>query len=212
MFQKIVKRFVIPLTLAFIFIIIFANQVVKNSANESNFHSLISIPSNKVGLLLGTSKQAKRGINQYFLNRINATVDLYNSGKIKMILVSGDNSEKTYDEPTDMLNALVKAGIPKNKIVLDYAGFSTYESVSRAKHIFCLKEFTIISQKFHNERAIYLAKSIGLKVVAYNAEDVSVAYGLKTKLRESLARVLALKDAWIQPKPTFLGEKIKTFL
>jgi SanA protein len=212
MVKKIFKRFIFPLTCAFIGIIMYANNVVKSSAKAYNFNIISAVPINKVGLLLGTSRLTKHGINQYFQNRIDATIALYAAGKIKMVLVSGDNSEKNYDEPTDMLNALIAGGIPKDKIVLDYAGFSTYESMARAQQVFCLREFTIISQKFHNERAIYLAKSLGIKVVAFNAKDVSIAYGFKTKLRERFARVLALKDSWFHPKPTFLGEKITTLL
>jgi SanA protein len=109
-----------------------------------------------VGLVLGTSQYLKNGyLNWYFKYRIEATVELYKKGKIDFILVSGDNSHKNYDEPTAFKNELIKRGIPADQIYLDYAGFRTLDSVVRAKEIFGQTSITIISQKFHNERAIY---------------------------------------------------------
>ena len=108
-----------------------------------------------MGLLLGTGKFLKNGCkNLYFFNRIDATEQLYKSGKIQYILISGDNSTKNYSEPEDMQAELIKRGIPADKIVLDFAGFRTLDSVVRAKEIFGQNSFIIISQKFHNERAM----------------------------------------------------------
>lgn len=96
--------------------------------------------------------------NTYFDNRIRAATDLYKSGKIQYIIVSGDNSTKDYNEPEDMQTALVQQGIPKDKIIPDHAGFRTLDSVIRAKEIFGQTQLVIISQKFHNERAVFLAR------------------------------------------------------
>ncbi len=121
--------------------------------------------------MLGTVKLLASGrVNLFYLYRINAAVKLYKSGKINFILVSGDNGNKGYDEPTDFKKDLIKRGIPADKIFLDYAGFRTLDSVIRAKEIFGIKLVTIISQKFHNERAIYLAEQNGINAIAYNAK------------------------------------------
>ena len=105
------------------------------------------IKKNKVGLVLGTAKVLQNGrLNLYFKYRIEATVALYKEGKIEFVLVSGDNSVKGYDEPTDFKDELVKRGIPPEKIFLDYAGFRTLDSVIRAKEIFGQEQITIISQ------------------------------------------------------------------
>ena len=148
-------------------------------------------------------------INLYFTFRINATVQLYNYGKIDFILISGDNGNKDYDEPTDFKNELIKKGIPEDKIFLDFAGFRTLDSVIRSREIFGQKSITIISQQFHNERAIYLAEKNGINAIGFNARDVSGKYGMKVQIREYLARTKVFIDILFGVKPKFLGDKIE---
>jgi SanA protein len=168
------------------------------------------IPYNKVGLLLGTSKYLKNGNeNLYYKYRIEAAAKLYKTHKINCIVVSGDNSRKNYDEPTQMKNDLIALGIPAEKIFLDYAGFRTLDSVIRMKEIFGQSNFTIISQKFHNERAVFISQKYGLNAVGFNAQAVSKYYGFKTNLREKLARVKVFTDLFFGKQPKFLGEKIE---
>jgi len=167
------------------------------------------IPKNKVGLLLGTSKYLRNGEeNEYFKNRIHATIELYNAGKIDDIVISGDNSKSNYNEPLDMKNELIKYGIPEGKIYLDYAGFRTYDSMVRMNKVFGQCRFTVISQEFHNRRAIYIAKRINLNVIGYNAKDVTAYKGFKTKLREKFARVKVFLDLAVNKNPKFLGDPI----
>ena len=169
------------------------------------------VPTNKVGLVLGTSKWLKDGRpNLYFKYRIQAAYDLYKAGKIKYILVSGDNSFKNYNEPREMHNALVDLGVPSEAIVLDFAGFRTLDSVVRCKKVFGQQNVTIISQPFHNKRALYIASNYGMQAIGYNAKDVNLYSGLKTQLREKLARVKVFIDLYIINKqPKFLGDKIE---
>ena len=174
------------------------------SAKGLNYNDVNTFPKNKVGLVLGTSKFAPSGnINLFYKHRVNATVELYNAGKIEYVLVSGDNSRKDYDEPSDFKNDLIAKGIPENRIFLDYAGFRTLDSIVRAKEIFSQSSLTIISQKFHNERAIYIANHYNIKAIAYNAKDV-----FKRPFREYLARTKASLDLVFNMKPKFLGEQI----
>ncbi len=168
------------------------------------YDSVNAIPKNKVGLLLGTGKYAASGnINLFYKFRIDAVVKLYKAGKIEYILVSGDNSRKDYDEPTDFKKDLIAKGIPEDRIFLDYAGFRTLDSVVRAKEIFGQTSITIISQKFHNQRAIYIAKQYGIDAVGFNAKDV-----YNSHFREYLARSKASLDLVFNVQPKFLGEKI----
>ena len=168
-----------------------------------------SVPKNKVGLVLGTARYLSNGQeNQYFTYRVNAAVALYRAGKIDYILVSGDNSRKEYDEPSDFKRALVKKGIPGRKIYLDYAGFRTLDSIVRAQKIFSLDQFTVISQPFHNERAVYIAHQKGIRAVGFNAKDIPLRYAVKVKIREYLARVKVHIDLFLQLEPKFLGEKV----
>ena len=192
------------------FILIIIDLSITYKAKNYVFDDINNIKNNKVGIVLGAGKYTSYGtINLYYKYRLEAAFQLYKSGKIEFILISGDNGRKSYDEPTDFKNDLIKKGVPENKIVLDYAGFRTLDSVIRAKEIFGLTELTFISQKFHNERAIYLAKHFNIDAVAYNAKDVSRRYSIKTALREYLARAKASIDIIFNTKPKFLGKKIE---
>lgn len=162
------------------------------------------VPPHKVGLLLGTNPYLKNGNpNKYFTYRIEAAVALYEAGKIQYILVSGDNHKLGYNEPEEMKQALISKGVPEDRIVLDYAGFRTLDSVVRAKEVFGNEQFIIISQQFHNERALFLALHNGIKAVGFNAQDVTAYYGFKIRLREYLARTKLFLDLQWGVKPKF---------
>ena len=208
-FKKIIIMLAV-LALVITGIIVTCNAIINKTTEKQIYNDINLIPHNKVGLVLGTSKHLSSGrFNLYFAYRIDAAVELYKAGKIDFFVVSGDNSRKDYNEPLDMRNALVSRGIPENKIFLDYAGFRTYDSVIRMDIIFGQTEFTIISQEFHNQRAIYIANRLGLNAVVFNAKDVDVYNGFKTKLREKFARVKVFVDFLFGKEPRFLGESIE---
>ncbi len=174
------------------------------------FQSMEEVPHNKVGLLLGTAKLLSSDhINLYYKHRIDAAVKLFEAGKVDFILASGDNSSKYYDEPTTIKLDLIKRGIPANKIFLDYAGFRTLDSVIRCKEVFGQTSVTIISQRFHNERAIFIANYQNIDAVGFNARDVTLRYGAKTRLRERFARIKMVIDLIIGKQPKFLGEPVE---
>lgn len=192
-----------------VLLVLISNKAIEQNAVNKTFGDISQIQANKVGLVLGTAKYLKNGnINLYFKYRINATVALYESEKIKFVLVSGDNGNQQYDEPTDFKNELIAQGIPENRIFLDYAGFRTLDSVVRAKKVFGLSDITFISQKFHNERAIYLAEKQGINAIGFNAKEVSGKYGIRVRMREYFARTKAFLDILFGVSPKFLGEKI----
>ena len=141
------------------------NQIVVNNAKGKVFSDIDSIKYNKVGLLLGTTPQSRIGriTNAFFTYRIDAAEQLYKAKKIEKILISGDeNSLDGVNEPECMRDSLVARGIPARDIILDGKGYRTINSVINANKVYGLKSFTIISQKFHNERAIYQAEHLGL--------------------------------------------------
>lgn len=199
-----------------VFIILFiaatiylSNKIIVDTAKDKLYSDSKLIPFNNVGLLLGTSKYTTHGNgNPYYDYRIEAALKLLKEGKIKYIIVSGDNSREDYNEPASMRLDLMNAGIDSSIIYLDYAGFRTFDSIIRLKEIFGQDSVTIISQQFHNERAIYTAAKVGIVAIAFNATDVSNRQGLKTQLREKLARVKTFLDFWFGKKPKFLGSKI----
>lgn len=208
------KRIYIVLAAIFLLpvIIVFCSDYIIDSFSQAYcFQKIEKLPENEVGVVLGTAKYSPGGqINLYYQYRIDATVRLFKSSKIKYILVSGDNAQREYNEPITIRKDLVARGIPKNRIYLDYAGFRTLDSIIRANKIFGQQRFTVISQRFHNERAVYIGRHAGLETIAYDAQDVGTHYGLKTNLREKFARVKTLLDIHILHKsPKFLGEKIE---
>ena len=184
-----------------------SDYIVKRAATGKVFNKIIELPNNDVALVLGTKRLLSANyINNYYQYRINAAADLYLQGKVKHLLLSGDNSRKNYDEPSDMKADLIKLGVPENAITLDYAGFRTLDSVVRCKEIFGQEKFTIVSQPFHNERALFLAQQYDLDVVAYNAKTPFLKK--RMIIREYLARVKAVLDVFILRKePKFLGKK-----
>lgn len=197
--------FSIPL---FLLSLILAYSVITQQAGDNLYDSIKDLPSREVGLLLGTSPRTRKGTaSEFFQNRIEAAVVLYRSGRIRYILASGDNSSMQYNEPIYMQKELMARGIPADRIVLDYAGFSTLDSVIRARKVFGQEDPIIISQRFHNERALYIAASQNMNAVAYNAKDVGGVAGLSVLVREVLARVKALLDVHILNRtPKFLGD------
>jgi SanA protein len=209
-YRTFFKRFYFFLFLFFLVWIIGANWAVASNASDKTFDTVSNCPKTKVGLVLGTSKNNRSGSeNAYFTNRITAVVELYQAGKIEYILVSGDNGSADYDEPTDMKNALIEKGIPEEKIYLDHAGFRTLDSMERALKVFGQKEVIVISQRFHNERAIYLGEHFGMTVYGYNAKDVKKMGGFKTYVREKFARMKVFWDIVFGVNSTFLGAPVK---
>lgn len=207
------KRLIILTILMFLFsasALYYCDKKITQYAENKIFNTAEEAPHNRVGLVLGTSKMLKSGrINQYFAFRVKAASELYKAGKIDYIIISGDNGRKSYDEPTDMKQELINNGIDSTKIYLDYAGFRTFDSMIRVKEIFGQEKVTVISQHFHNERAIYIASQLGIDAVGFDAQDVGNRYGKKTMFREKFARVKVFVDFIIGTEPKFLGDKIE---
>jgi SanA protein len=178
------------------------------------YSKIDAIPTKKVALLLGTAKYLRHGrINRYFKYRIDAAVQLYKAGKIKHILASGANHTRHYNEPKEMKKALMAQGVPKEAITLDYAGFRTLDSVIRCKEIFSQTDIIVVSQPFHNKRALFISDFYGIKAIGFNARDVPLRHDLKTPLREILARSKAVLDLYVLgTQPKYLGEKVKVLI
>ena len=180
-------------------------------ASASFCHSdLKDLPPTKAALVLGCSPTVQGRTNAFFSTRMDAAAKLYHSGTVKALIVSGDNSTHQYDEPTAMKDALIARSVPAAVIFPDYAGFRTLDSVLRAKEVFGQSEFIIVSQKFHNERAVFLARSHAIKAHAFNAKGVAIRNAPLTYVREMAARVAAVLDAKVlNTRPKFLGKPIQ---
>ena len=180
---------------------------IRRAAGGRTYGEVSEIPHRRAALVLGCAKTLASGRgNLYFRYRIEAAAALYQAGRVDYLIVSGDNRHHAYDEPTDMREALIAAGVPGDRIYRDYAGFRTLDSVVRAREIFGQSEITIVSQPFHNERAIYIARGHGIDAIGFNAADVIRFGGLRTKAREFLARCRTVLDLrLLGTAPKFLG-------
>lgn len=210
--MKIVKRLIRALfyaTFAIVMIFMISNIWIVISTRGRVYQKVEAIPAENVGLVLGTSKRLTSGeSNPYFQNRMNAAAELYKSGKIKHVIVSGDNRSVYYNEPRDMKNALVKLGVPASAITLDYAGLRTLDSIVRCKKIFGQDRFIIITQQFHSYRAIFIGKRYDIEATALAASDISFREAIPVLTREFLARPIALIDLYVlKTEPRYLGEK-----
>jgi len=209
-FRRVFRVAGIALGLALL-AVLYCNWRVQYDTAPYTFTQVARVPHNRVGLVLGTSNRLRNGSpNPFFNHRIAAAVGLYRHKKIDYLVVSGDNSQKHYNEPEMMKTALVKGGVPANRIYLDYAGLRTLDSVVRCHRIFGQSRFTVISQAFHNQRALFIAQHHGLDAVGFNARDVTGRNGLKVQFREMLARVKVFLDLYLLNKqPKYLGEEVK---
>ena len=183
-----------------------ADRRVGNRAEGRVFDNVEDVPVREYGLLPGTSRLVHgKYLNAYFFNRIHAAVELYRAGKIRKIIVSGDNSRRDYNETGDMERELIAEGVAPEDVLSDFAGFRTLDSVVRARNLFGATELTVISQRFHCERAIYLASENGIDAVGFEADDITLrSVRFRIAVREAFARVLAVIDTEIlKTKPHF---------
>lgn len=177
---------------------------IRADSDSRTYMNADEIPARKVGLVLGCAP------NVYFHYRIDAAVELFKAGKIEFVLVSGDNHVMAYDEAGAMKESLIMKGVPEERIYCDYAGFSTIDSIIRAREIFGQEEITVISQEFHVRRALFIARRKNIDAAGYCARDVEVSIGAPTQLREAFARVKTVLDIYLlYRQPRFLGEPIQ---
>ena len=195
-----------------LFIIMCVAELYTNAlANDYCLKRVADCRQGDVGVVLGCSKYIRRGTpSLYFNGRMEAAARLWKSGKLRCIIVSGDNREKYYNEPRDMKDALVKLGVPEDRIVCDYAGLRTYDSVVRARRIFGVSKMTIISQSYHVKRAVATARHLGIDAQGYCAARIPFNRPtlLRQFLRERAARVAMLFDLLIGTEPRHMGERV----
>jgi SanA protein len=206
--KKVAKIGLGVVAVVLLFIVI-CNVLVVANARGKIYDDAETVPHYKYGLLLATSPITPTGgHNFYFDNRIKATDELYKAGKVDYIIASGGDYTKTQkigcDEPTAIRDSLMARGVPENRIIMDYEGVRTLNSIVKAKYVYGVDSVLIISQKGHNQRSIYLAEHYGLNAVGYNALPSHIRRNrIKNNIRECFARVKMFFDLWTDRKPTF---------
>lgn len=198
------------LAVACVLLVAFSNYYIITKNRDHIHDDIAAVPVCEVGLVLGASSHLANGReNLHFVSRMDAAAALYHAGKVRHLLVSGDNHRADYDEPTAMKAALIARGVPASVIICDYAGFRTYDSVIRAKKNFGLSNnLAIITQRYHNTRAVAIARANDIDAVGFCAEDVAFRHSIKTEIREVVSRTFAVLEIFMFPHdPRFLGPK-----
>lgn len=195
------------LVIAAVLAIVACDRWVASTARDRLFTAAADVPGCDVALVLGTSPliDGERR-NLFFEYRMDAAAGLFAAGRVRHLIVSGDNHTRAYDEPTAMRDALVQRGVPESAITLDYAGFRTLDSVVRAGTVFGQDRIVVVSQHFHCERAIFIADARGIDAVGYVARSPGGRAALKVRLREAAARTGAVVDTCVlSTAPRFAG-------
>lgn len=206
--RKLLKVILVLAVMGLVFVI-FSNVWIYASTKQLIYDSIESAPAKDIALVLGTSPKLMTGEpNPYFNERINMAALLLNKGKVKHIIVSGDNRTIYYNEPIKMYNALLEKGVPKDKIEIDYAGLRTLDSIVRCKEIFGQNNVIIITQPFHSYRALFISNYYNMDAVSISLTNIPSDFSYQVKFREYIARALAVLDLYVFHRgPKFLGEK-----
>ncbi len=208
---RIIWKLFLSFTLLIFLIILFANLIVIFSSQGKIYYNVENVPDKKVALVLGTSKYVAGNIglvNLFYKKRLDAANELFDSGNIEYLILSGTRDGIYYNEPETMKADLMKMGIPEDKIYLDYSGFRTFDSLMRARDVFLQKDIVIVSQKFHLQRALLIAKNFDMTAVGYVAKNPPFWLALPVYVRESLSRVKLFFDIFIRNESKIYEERI----
>ena len=200
----------VAIFILFLFILFFlgVNFSIKNKSQNYIYKTVNEVPRVQTALILGARVWNNGEMSDIFRDRVKVGIELYKSGKVKKILVSGDHGRKEYDEVNAAKKYILEKGIPGEDIFLDHAGFDTYDSMYRARDVFESESIIIVTQDFHLPRAVYIANKLGHKAHGVSS-DLQVYLGAdRMELREYLARVKAWLDILFKSKPKYLGKII----
>lgn len=215
--KRLIKKLILftAIGIAAILAVLFIINAVMIGTTDKFVYSIDEIDNLEKAdcvLVLGSLVYSDDSLSHVLQDRVDYAIKIYEAGKADKLLFTGDHGRTKYDEVNAMMNYAVKKGVPKEDIFLDHAGFSTYESMVRARDVFCVTDVIIVTQKFHISRAVYIAKKLGLNVSGVNSNPRRYLNASKDAMRESLARV---KDFFyvnvFRPEPTYLGTTIPIF-
>jgi vancomycin permeability regulator SanA len=189
-------------------ILVFVPIVFVRAEGDPYTYSAAEVPAEPVGIVFGAEVQGDQP-GSYLQGRLDLALRLWHAGKFKVFLVTGDNSTPTYNEPKAMHDYLVAHGVPDDLIVLDYAGFDTWQSCDRAVRVFGVSKAILVSQTFHVPRAVYLCRAAGMQAYGVGdpnaSKEASALELVRNNAREVAASFNAVYQATLKPDPTFLG-------
>lgn len=194
------------MAIALLIAVILINLNVASISQPYIFTDIEKLPNSQTVLVLGASVYRNQTLSDMLKDRTDTAIELYQAGKVKSFLVSGDNRQKNYNETAAIQKYLLEQGIPQDKIFLDYAGFDTYDSLYRARDVFQAQSVVIATQNFHLPRAVYIGRQLGLEVYGFPADKHTYRNVWLNIAREKLANVKAWVDLNINSQPQFLGQ------
>lgn len=202
-------RIVLLALAALVLLMVLCNAWLLTAARGRIFADASAVKRSDVALVLGTSPRVGNFANPFFEGRMDAAATLWRTGKVKHLLLSGDNSHDYYDEPTAMRAALLSHGVPENAMTLDYAGFRTLDSLVRAREVFGVSRLIVVSDGWHLPRALFLAGRASVDATGFSSAEVPWKWSARTRIREWFSRVKAVADVCLlRTKPKFLGERV----
>ncbi len=199
---------ILMMLVIFFGVLIDINFSMIKETKEYIFAAVENVPSKTVALILGARVYSDERMSSILFDRVQTGLELYKSGRVKKLLLSGDHGTKNYDEVNTMKEYLLDKGVPAEDIFLDHAGFDTYDSFYRAKEIFGVYDVTVVTQAFHLPRAVYIGRALGMEVIGVVADKQKYLSEFTNNAREILARVKAFGVVHLNLRPKFLGQKI----
>jgi SanA protein len=187
---------------------LFINMIIVDISKEYIYKNIDDFPETQAALVLGARVYNNGALSDVLRDRLLRAMDLYRAGKVKKFLLSGDHGRLSYDEVNNMKKFLLSHNINKEDIFLDHAGFETYDSVHRAKSIFCIDSMIVVTQAFHLNRAVFIGRMLGIKTYGFTADRMTYVGIRWYKMREKMARVKTFLKIIFRSKPKFLGDKI----
>ena len=206
LFKKYFKKLLVLLVIG-LAILIGVNIYVKSKTEVLIYHSVIEVPNETVGIIFGAGIRGDKP-SKYLKDRLDKGIELYRLKKIDKMLLSGDNGNDEHDELTVMKLYCYKNGVDTTKVFLDYAGFDTYSTMYRAKHIFKIKSAILVSQEYHLNRAIYIGNKIGINSVGFSANVGKYRNYNYVRFREYFTILKSVIDVARNREPHFLGREI----
>lgn len=208
--KKLLRRILVIFLMSVIAAVLFLSLInpTVQKGGEGKIYSIEDAPEKQVALVLGARVHEGGRLSDIFRDRVETAIHLYEFGKVRKILVSGDHGTAEYDEVNAAKDYLLSKGIRGEDIFLDHAGFDTYDSVYRARDIFQAESMIIVTQEYHLPRALYIADKLEVDAVGVRA-DLNAYRGQEGRdLREKFAVAKAWIDVTFGSKPRFLGEPI----
>lgn len=189
--------------------VVVPNLIIALSAHSSIVDRVEEAPQAQVAIVLGAKVYPNGGLSPMLTDRLETGVLLYKLGRVDKLLLSGDHGQTSYDEVNAMLRYALEHGVPDEDVFTDHAGFSTYDTMYRARDVFKVTSALVVTQKFHLARAVYTARSLGLDAIGVPADIQPYANERRFAMRDWLARVKAFFQLHVtKPEPRYLGPAI----